>query len=302
MNLLFHPGVLEHLVAEECPEKPERLELVLSNPEIVLTEPNLEELLPQIEPYLSLVHTPEYQKYVRVMAESIPPGEIVRRQKPEDEISFSPKTYEAACYAVLTTLTAAESAVQGKKSFALVRPPGHHAHKERESGFCFFNNVALATELLRQQGQRVMIIDIDLHLGDGTLEYGDGKKEVFYFSINQVQTWPYLQPAATGNSHNLFLPKGIHDDVYIRTLHEHLEPLLESFHPTMIAVSAGFDTHYTDALHFGWEMDGGFRLTKKSYTELWKILDQTGLPYFAVLEGGYHPQSVLEGVSSFLEK
>ena len=302
MEILFHPRVLEHIVAPECLEKPNRLELVLSNPNITLTQPNLEEFLPCINSYLSMVHPPEYQRYIRVMSESIPAGQIVQRKKPEDEISFSQKTYEAASYAVLITLYAAGLALQKRKSLALVRPPGHHAHKNQESGFCFFNNVAIAAELLRQQGQRVMIIDTDLHLGDGTLEYADGKNDIFYFSINQAETWPYVQPAAAANSRNIFLPAGIHDDFYIRTMHENLEPLIESFSPTTIAVSAGFDIFYTDALHFGRELNGGFRLTRKSYNALWNILDQSKVPYFAVLEGGYHPGSVLEGVSSFLER
>lgn len=303
MNLLFHPSVLEHHVADECPEKANRLDLVLANAASVIKAPPLEVIgdLP-LEYYLDFFHTSEYQQSIRNKSSILPAGTISSTPWSEEGISFSAGTYVAACSAVLTTVSAATLALQGKQSFALVRPPGHHAHKDRESGFCFFNNVAIAAEYLRRQGQKVMIIDIDLHVGDGTLEYVEDKTDISYFSVNQANTWPYFKPPERENSRNIFLPQGTGDELYIRTLHEYLEPFIDTFRPSIIAVSAGFDTHESNAVQVSDELEGGFRLTKESYRQFWKILDQARMPYFAVLEGGYTPESVLDGVMSFLEK
>lgn len=302
MELIFHPGILEHIVADECPEKKNRLDLVLASAALEMREPAIEADDLSIDDYLSLFHTHAYQEYIKKKSEMVPSGTVSYQLGSEEGISFSSRTYYAACSAVLSAVSAARLTLQSQQSFALVRPPGHHAHKERESGFCFFNNVAIAAEYLRRQEQRVMIIDIDLHLGDGTLEYVKGKDKVFYFSINQTNTWPYLRPSGEKNNKNIFLPPGTNDDTYIRALHEHLGPSVEEFSPSIIAVSAGFDTHKSNAQQVGEELEGGFELTKKSYREFWKILDQIRVPYFAVLEGGYTPESVLDGVMSFMEK
>lgn len=311
MKLIYHPAMLEHQVDEACPEKPERIESLVDNvpaiadglerrlngqyDELVLTAPYGEQ-------YLDLVHTPKYIRHVKELCESLGDTEITSFEQHPRDVCFSRQTYKAACYAVGGAVQAAILAKRGQKSFALVRPPGHHASAEQESGFCIFNNVAIATEYLRRKGERVMIVDIDLHLGDGTLAYIEGKENIFYFSINQENTWPHLVPEPTGNSENIFLPEGTDDEKYRAVLWERLVPALDAFNPSIVAVSAGFDTHGMDAQHFGEELEGGFILSHQSYKELWEILDKKMIPYFAVLEGGYNPLSVMAGVLSFLDK
>lgn len=289
---------------KECPEQPERLEHVIE-----ALEQKKGSGIPIIEcangeQYLNLFHEDSYIQRIKELCRDLEEGETTSLEEHEHDVSFSHKTYEAACYAVGAAVDAAKLAQHAEKSFALVRPPGHHAGSHAEGGFCIFNNVAIAAEYLRQQGERVMIIDIDLHLGNGTLEYVEGKQDVYYFSINQRDIWPHVNPPDTENTENIFLPKGTLDEKYIRWLQRCLPAAIKQFSPVIIAVSAGFDTYGTDYADpkLRRALGGGMALTANSTKELWKILDGTLLPYFAVLEGGYDPLSVLAGVLSFVDK
>ncbi len=306
MKLIYNDIFLKHEVEPECPEKPERLQYLMES------VPFLQEGLARLEQgfpdstvvrapngkvFLELFHTPEYIATVRETCAALSEGDVQ-----EGETSLSHYSFKAACYAVGAAVQGARLAQRGEKSLALVRPPGHHAHADHAAGFCIFNNVAIAAEYLRQKGERVMIVDVDLHLGDGTLEYVEGKENVFYFSLNHENIYPHLEPGNTENTENIFLPAQVRDDDYIAVLEERLVPRLRHYDPSIIAVSAGFDTHSADYLHHGESFGGGFLLTHKSYKKLWDILDQEVRPYFIVLEGGYDPMSVLDGVLSFVDK
>ncbi len=307
MKLIYHPLFLKHQVNGNCPETPERLSAAVE--EIPFLQEGLERLsngepeeivvlAENGEQYLKLFHDERYIKQIKDICHTLQNEEIASVR--ETENCFSHDTYQAACYAVGAAVQAAELAKHGQKAFALVRPPGHHAHADHESGFCVFNNMAIAAEYLRQRGERVMIVDADLHLGDGTLEYAEGREGIFYFSINQKDIWPGIVPPPTNNTQNIFLPEGTTDDVYIKTLEEKLVPALKSFNPTIVAVSAGFDTMGTDYGELNERV--GFALTNRSYYRLWEILDEQLVPYFMVLEGGYNPLSILYGVLSFFNK
>ncbi len=247
--------------------------------------------------FLPLVHNLEYIKMIREACFAVEQG----RFEHVDESIFSRDIFNMACYAAGAAVEGANLAKQGKKSFSIIRPPGHHAYPQQDGGFCLFNNVAIGAEYLRQIGERVLIVDIDLHLGDGTIACIEDKPDVFYFSIGHDSVFPHLRPEA-GNVESVYLPEGTTDEEYCQVLDDRLIPLIANWKPDIMAISAGFDTSVMDKVEFGKTLGGGFSLTQKTYTHFWQLLDETLIPYFAVLEGGYHPDSVAAGVESFLNR
>ncbi|PIZ50508.1 hypothetical protein COY27_06970 [Candidatus Woesearchaeota archaeon CG_4_10_14_0_2_um_filter_33_13] len=305
MKLVYHPACLEHRVDDFCPEKPERLRALVE--EVLDLDPQkkiwpLEELrrrkrtIHAGERFLDLFHSSAYIKEVKEFCRDLRTGEA--HQFENQDLWLSPESYRAACYAVSATVLAAELARNARSAFAIVRPPGHHAHRDYGDGFCIFNNIAIATEYLLRRGEKVLIVDIDLHLGDGTLDYIEGKKDAFYFSINQRGLWPYSDPGNFRNTNNIFLEENTEDSEYCRVLEQELVPTIDSFDPTIIAVSAGFDTLSTDYEIGQTLFGGGFNLTQRSVEKLRSILERASIPYFATLEGGYDSISVINGVTA----
>ncbi|NQV91293.1 hypothetical protein HQ489_02360 [Candidatus Woesearchaeota archaeon] len=302
--LIYHPIFHSDGLPEDSLERSERLEHLIE--EVPFIRKSIKELGQESskmikakngKEFLPLVHSKDYVTSVQEMCQKLQQGEYLENE----DVFLGKNSYKMACYAVGASIQAAELAKHGKKSMALVRPPGHHAYPHKMSGFCIFNNIAIATEYLLQQGEKVMIIDVDLHLGDGTLAYVEGKSDVYYFSISQKGLWPHHEPADDTNTELIFLREGTTDREYCHTLEEKLLPAIARFNPDIIAVSAGFDTCGMDLLDYGEIIKGGFALSEKTYSHLWDILDTTLIPYFAVLEGGYNPLSVLSGVLSFLK-
>jgi acetoin utilization deacetylase AcuC-like enzyme len=174
--------------------------------------------------------------------------------------------YNAAANAAGGAICAAELALQGEPAFALIRPPGHHASANRAWGLCFFNNMAIAVQKIRPKAKHVLIIDIDLHFGDGTVSIFRGDRDVKIVNPGSVDIeFNYLQ---------------MDGENYMRQVKE----AFEGFEYDIVGVSAGFDTYIND-----W---GGL-LRTEDYEAIGRIVKEgsagRGGRRFALLEGGYHP-------------
>jgi acetoin utilization deacetylase AcuC-like enzyme len=237
------------------------------------------------EPYLNLVHSERYINYIREACEH---GDYVA------EVVLNPVSYEAACLAVGTTIMASE---QG--DFAVVRPPGHHAGREKAAGFCFFNNIAIATQKLVNEGNKVFIFDIDGHHGDGTQSIFYDTDRVLYCSIHQHFAYPFTgfpeetgTGAGVGFNFNFPLISGSGDKEFLIAVDKAIN-VGRKFHPDFVGVSAGFDAYFKDKLL-------GLQVTQRAYYECAFRLRRAFPNIFAVLEGGYH-DDIRKCVTSFIE-
>ncbi|MBC8264075.1 MAG: histone deacetylase [Anaerolineales bacterium] len=209
---------------------------------------------------------------------------------------MSSRSYEAAMMAAGGLVNAVEAVLEGKvdNAFALVRPPGHHAEESRGMGFCLFNNVAVAARYaLEEKGlERVLIVDFDVHHGNGTQDAFYDESCVLFFSTHQYPHYPGTgnwreigRGAGEGYTANVPLPGGVGDEGFGLIFDEFLYPLAERYRPQLILVSAGYDSHWADPL-------AAMQLSITGYTHLARRLkamaDQLcqGRLVFT-LEGGY---------------
>lgn len=188
-----------------------------------------------------------------------------------------PRIDSIARVSLAGALSAAARALAGEPAFSLMRPPGHHAGRERVAGFCYFNNLAIA--VAGSAGQRVAIVDIDVHHGDGTEEWAFGQDGVSFVSLHQVPLYPGTGHKSRGNCRNIPLPPGTGELHYLKALEGALKEAM-SFKPDLLAVSAGFDTYKECPI-------AQLKLDASTYKRIGKLLAETRLKRFAVLEGGY---------------
>ncbi len=217
---------------------------------------------------------------------------------------------EAAELAAGSTIELATRVAKGEAppGIALVRPPGHHATRDRAMGFCLLNNVAIATEALRAQGlaERIVIYDFDVHHGNGTESIFYEDPNVLYLSTHQWPFYPGTGPKEAtgvgkgeGATLNVPLPEGTDDETLLEVSRSVLIPAAESFSPDFVILSAGFDPFYDDPL-------GGFRITERGFRELgllWRDLAErrTGGKIAAALEGGYDLDGLGRSVVELLD-
>jgi len=192
-----------------------------------------------------------------------------------------------------SAIGAALFSLKGENSFSLMRPPGHHATRDSLGGFCYFNNIAIATMKAKEAVDKVAIVDLDCHHGNGTQDILLGRKDVIYISLHQSPLFPGTGLKSQENCFNYPLAANTDPDSYLDTLNKALEKIVK-FNPDLVAVSIGLDTYKLDPLT-------GFSLEKETYGKIGEILYSLEKPLFSVLEGGYNTQDMPECIGLFLE-
>jgi len=285
MVVLYSPRCLEYAAAGH-PENPERIRSAVA--QLQKEFHTWVEPLPCTDDDILRVHT-------RQQLEAVRTGGFEDVDTP-----FFPDIFEIAKLSAGAAILAAEHALAGRPAFSLMRPPGHHAERNRVMGFCYFNNIAIAVAKTLQSTpriQRVAILDFDCHHGNGTEDIFRGDERVLFVSLHQSPCYPGTGLASEGNCINYATPPGTGPEKFLEKFDEAIDRI-RGFNPQLLAVSAGFDSYKNDPItHMGLEVETFYEIGRRMADFTWPIgalprpqsrgEGEGLLPCFAVLEGGY---------------
>jgi acetoin utilization deacetylase AcuC-like enzyme len=276
---------LQHHAGPAHPESAARVEAILEALRSWLPADDLtwHETEPADNQALLRAHEPEYLDRLQAIADR-GGGRL------DTDTTMNASSYEAARHSAGAAVHAAALALAGSPAFAPVRPPGHHATAGRAMGFCFINNVVVAARwALEERGlERVLIVDWDVHHGNGTQELVETDPRIRYVSLHQWPLYPGTgreDERGVGNVFNVPRPPGLSAETYVTDLLAAVERATDEWLPELLLISAGFDAMAGDPL-------AGFTLEPDDYAVLACRLRELGVPMASVLEGGYVPRRI----------
>ena len=294
-----HPSSLEHdprLLSPGHPESPERIRAI-ERAFAAASWPGCEvrEAPAATERDLELVHDPQLVDSIRRMCEA--GGGMI-----DWDTFVGESSYRAALHAAGGASAMARGLLAGESTigFSVCRPPGHHAEPDRSMGFCLFNNIAVAAAMaIADLGlDRVLIVDWDVHHGNGPGEIFRRRRDVLFMSIHQSGIYPgtgAIDDLGSGNGRgytvNAPVPGGSGEEVWLALIEHVVVPVARQFSPQLVLISAGFDAHRAEPL-------ADCRLETSSFAKMARHLRdlaaELGVPLGAVLEGGYDLQALAD--------
>ncbi len=304
-GLVLDARYAQHDTGPGHPECPARIQAILDvlpsyrRPSLLRLEPRL-----ATREEVALNHDPRHIE--RVASTAARPFSAFDADTPACSRSFDTALLAAGGYLSLLDTIMGGDADNG---FAFVRPPGHHAGADRAMGFCLFNNVAIGARYLRARYgmTRVLVVDWDVHHGNGTQDSFFGDAGVLFASTHQYPFYPGTgaatevgSGAAAGRTVNVPLPAGCGDDEYVAAFESLVAPVARQFRPEFVLVSAGFDAHRRDPL-------AGMNVTEAGFRAMTRILmrvarDHAAGRLAAILEGGYDLQALRTAVPAVLDE
>ncbi len=292
-GIVIDPRYLEHQTGRGHPERPERIAVL---GEMLERQEGLQRVAPRTATAdeITLVHDGGYFE------------EVARTRECsyyafDADTPVSARSFDTACLAAGGVLTLIDEVMAGRlrNGFAFVRPPGHHAERDRAMGFCLFNNVAVGAAYLRHRHglSRTVVMDWDVHHGNGTQHVFERDPGVLYLSTHQYPFYPgtgAINEVGAGDGEgytvNLPLPAGCGDAEYLDAFQNVVEPVIRQYEPEFVLISAGFDPHVDDPL-------AGMNVTETGFAAMARVLitlaDQVAAGRcVAVLEGGYDLRAI----------
>jgi acetoin utilization deacetylase AcuC-like enzyme len=290
----WNPACRHHYGGAGHPERPQRFEAVLE----ALRRPDVAPIIEWVEASpadrssLEVVHPPEYLDMLDALAE--------RGGGALDADTFlGPRSRESVLASAGVAVAAVEQALKRGRAFGITRPPGHHALAAHAMGFCFLNNVVVAARHAQKLGcARVLIVDWDVHHGNGTQALVEHDASIRFVSMHQYPWYPGTgaeNERGVGNVFNVPRPGGLPRAVYVRDFLAGVDAALAQWTPDILLVSAGFDSLAGDPL-------GEFTLEPDDIVRWTEVLRERmgARPVVGVLEGGYRLDLLAAGVVAFV--